>query len=104
MYPFPLARVTNYEHKIQFLLSLYVLRIHFLVVFSLQQCGPIAEVRLIKTRQSQKGNVYAYVEFTTPGPVQEALSLDKTELDGRTMFVSPFKEKKRNEVSEDKVW
>ncbi|XP_064398817.1 squamous cell carcinoma antigen recognized by T-cells 3-like isoform X3 [Halichondria panicea] len=58
-------------------------------------CGLIAEIRLIRTRQSNKGNVYAYVEFATPDPVASALGLDKTEIEGRPMYVSQFKEKGR---------
>ena len=60
------------------------------------QCGPISDIRLIKTRQSNKGNVYAYVEFATPDPVPSALERDKTEVEGRPMFVSQFKEKSRS--------
>ena len=59
------------------------------------QCGEISEIRLIKTKGRIPGrsNIYAYVEFTTPAPVQQALGLDRSELNGRPMFVSPCRGK-----------
>ena len=58
------------------------------------QCGTIVEVRLIKTRHaSKRANSYAYIEFTTPDPIQSALALDRSDLDGRPLFVSRFREK-----------
>ena len=33
------------------------------------------------------------IEFTSPDPVQSALVLDRSNLDGRPMFVSRFKDK-----------
>ena len=58
------------------------------------QCGTIYEVRLIKTRSSSKrANAYAYIEYTSPDPVESALALDRSDLDGRPLFVSRFREK-----------
>ncbi len=67
------------------------------MLLPLSQCGPIVDIRIIKTRQSNKGNVYAYVEFATPSPVSSALERDKTVIEGRPMYVSRFKEKERNQ-------
>ncbi len=67
------------------------------MLLPLSQCGPIVDIRIIKTRQSNKGNVYAYVEFATPTPVSSALERDKTVIEGRPMYVSRFKEKERNQ-------
>ena len=54
----------------------------------------MADIRLIKTNKGGKGNVYAYVEFATSKGVEKALKLDRSMLNGRPMFVSPFKDKR----------
>ena len=76
----------------------YIMAIFFLLSLSLSlsnsQCGTISEVRLIKTRSSSKrANAYAYIEYTSPDPVESALALDRSDLDGRPLFVSRFREK-----------
>ena len=55
------------------------------------QCGEVADIRLIKTKISSSGrpNVYAYVEYTGNEPIQQALLLDKSELNNRSIYVSP---------------
>ena len=59
------------------------------------QCGELSDIRLIKTKGGKSGraNIYAYIEFSSPVPVQRALGLDRSDMNGRPMFVSPFPEK-----------
>ena len=59
------------------------------------QCSELSDVRLIKTKGGKSGraNIYAYIEFSSPAPVQRALGLDRSDMNGRPMFVSPFREK-----------
>ncbi|KAF3695804.1 Squamous cell carcinoma antigen recognized by T-cells 3 [Channa argus] len=60
-----------------------------------ETCGPIKHIRPVF---SNKGNFkgYCYVQFETSVSVPEALKLDRQELEGRPMFVSPCVDKNRN--------
>lgn len=50
----------------------------------------MADVRLIKTRGGQgKLNVYAYIEYSTSEPVPQALLLDHSQFNDRSIYVSP---------------
>lgn len=57
--------------------------------------GEIAEVRLVKYRTG-KSKGYAYVEFKNESSVAAALTLDRQELCGRPMFVSPCVDKNQH--------
>ncbi|MBN3304250.1 SART3 protein, partial [Amia calva] len=60
-----------------------------------QSCGTIEEVRPIyNTRGIFRG--YCYVQFEDQKSVAEALKLDRQEMDGRPMFVSPCVDKTKN--------
>nr|XP_057927176.1 squamous cell carcinoma antigen recognized by T-cells 3 [Doryrhamphus excisus] len=60
-----------------------------------EPCGPIKQVRLVSSNKgSFKG--YGYVQFESPVSVPEALKLDRSEVDGRPMFVSPCVDKNKN--------
>ena len=67
--------------------------IFFSLFPSLPQCGPISEVRLVKTQSRGRANAFAYVEFSSLDSVQRALQLEHSELKGRIVFVSLVKEK-----------
>lgn len=60
-----------------------------------EPCGPINQVRLIF---SNKGGFkgYGYVQFESTVSVPEALKLDRREVEGRPMFVSPCVDKNKN--------
>uniref|UniRef100_A0A7N8WTB6 Spliceosome associated factor 3, U4/U6 recycling protein n=1 Tax=Mastacembelus armatus TaxID=205130 RepID=A0A7N8WTB6_9TELE len=60
-----------------------------------ETCGPIKQVRPVF---SNKGNFkgYCYVQFESPVSVPEALKLDRREVEGRPMFVSPCVDKNKN--------
>ncbi|XP_043924344.1 squamous cell carcinoma antigen recognized by T-cells 3 isoform X2 [Protopterus annectens] len=62
---------------------------------TLGKCGEIAEIRPV---YSNKGNFrgYCYVEFKDEKSALDALKLDRKEIDGRPMFVSPCIDKARN--------
>lgn len=70
------------------------------------------EVRLVHSRAKfNRTNTFAYIEFSSPAPVNDALSLDHTLFMEKNIYVSPFKEKGRKEpgkgpapVADDKVW
>lgn len=58
-------------------------------------CGTIVQVRPVYT---PKGTFrgYCYVQFEDELAAQEALKLDRQEVDGRPMFVSPCVDKSKN--------
>lgn len=60
-----------------------------------ETCGPIKQIRPVF---SNKGNFkgYCYVQFESPVSVPEALKLDRREVEGRPMFVSPCVDKNKN--------
>lgn len=60
-----------------------------------EACGSIVEVRAVFT---PKGTFrgYCYVQFEDELATQEALKLDRQEVDGRPMFVSPCVDKNKN--------
>lgn len=60
-----------------------------------ETCGPIKQIRPIF---SNKGvfRGYCYVQFESLASVPEALKLDRREVEGRPMFVSPCVDKNRN--------
>ncbi|KAM6930387.1 squamous cell carcinoma antigen recognized by T-cells 3 [Xenentodon cancila] len=60
-----------------------------------ETCGPIKQIRPIF---SSKGffRGYCYVQFESLAAVSEALKLDRQELEGRPMFVSPCVDKNKN--------
>ncbi|TKS78710.1 Squamous cell carcinoma antigen recognized by T-cells 3 [Collichthys lucidus] len=60
-----------------------------------ETCGPIKQVRPVF---SNKGNFkgYGYVQFESTVSVPEALKLDRREVEGRPMFVSPCVDKNKN--------
>ncbi|KAM9392445.1 squamous cell carcinoma antigen recognized by T-cells 3 [Pholidichthys leucotaenia] len=58
-------------------------------------CGPIKQIRpVFSNKGSFKG--YCYVQFESPVSVTEALKLDRREVEGRPMFVSPCVDKNKN--------
>lgn len=60
-----------------------------------ETCGPINEIRpVFSNKGSFKG--YCYVQFESPVSVAEALKLDRREVEGRPMFVSPCVDKNKN--------
>ncbi|KAK5871462.1 hypothetical protein PBY51_004344 [Eleginops maclovinus] len=60
-----------------------------------ESCGPIAQVRpVFGTKGTFKG--YGYVQFESTVSVPEALKLDRREVEGRPMFVSPCVDKSKN--------
>ncbi|KAL2092793.1 hypothetical protein ACEWY4_012591 [Coilia grayii] len=61
-----------------------------------QTCGGIKEVRPIFSGHGTFRG-YCYVQFEDPIAVAEALKMDRQELDGRPMFVSPCIDKKKNQ-------
>ncbi|XP_054904958.1 squamous cell carcinoma antigen recognized by T-cells 3 [Poeciliopsis prolifica] len=60
-----------------------------------ESCGPIRQVRLITgNRGISRG--YGYVQFESAASVPDALKLDRKEVEGRPMFVSPCVDKNKN--------
>ncbi|KAM4616482.1 squamous cell carcinoma antigen recognized by T-cells 3 isoform 2-T2 [Polymixia lowei] len=60
-----------------------------------EPCGPIQQVRpVFSNRGTFKG--YCYVQFESKASVPEALKLDRREVEGRPMFVSPCVDKNTN--------
>lgn len=60
-----------------------------------EACGPINQIRpVFSTKGNFKG--YCYVQFESPVSVPEALKLDRREVEGRPMFVSPCVDKNKN--------
>ncbi|XP_054466241.1 squamous cell carcinoma antigen recognized by T-cells 3 [Anoplopoma fimbria] len=60
-----------------------------------ETCGPIDQIRpVFSTKGAFKG--YCYVQFESTVSVAEALKLDRREVDGRPMFVSPCVDKNKN--------
>ncbi|XP_070759995.1 squamous cell carcinoma antigen recognized by T-cells 3 [Enoplosus armatus] len=60
-----------------------------------ETCGPISQVRpVFSNKGGFKG--YCYVQFESPVSVPEALKLDRREVEGRPMFVSPCVDKNKN--------
>ncbi|XP_037338514.1 squamous cell carcinoma antigen recognized by T-cells 3 [Pungitius pungitius] len=60
-----------------------------------ETCGPIEQVRpVFATKGTFKG--YCYVQFESTVSVAEALKLDRREVEGRPMFVSPCVDKNKN--------
>lgn len=62
---------------------------------SFGSCGTIVQVRPIFTAKGTFRG-YCYVQFEDELAAQEALKLDREEVDGRPMFVSPCVDKSRN--------
>ncbi|KAM3868135.1 squamous cell carcinoma antigen recognized by T-cells 3 [Diretmus argenteus] len=60
-----------------------------------ETCGPISQVRpVFSNKGTFKG--YCYVQFECQASVPEALKLDRREVEGRPMFVSPCVDKNTN--------
>uniref|UniRef100_A0A3B4YS52 Spliceosome associated factor 3, U4/U6 recycling protein n=1 Tax=Seriola lalandi dorsalis TaxID=1841481 RepID=A0A3B4YS52_SERLL len=60
-----------------------------------ETCGPIKQIRpVFSNKGSFKG--YCYVQFESQVSVPEALKLDRMEVEGRPMFVSPCVDKNKN--------
>lgn len=60
-----------------------------------EACGPLLNVRpVFSNKGTFKG--YGYVQFESAASVPEALKLDRREVEGRPMFVSPCVDKNRN--------
>lgn len=60
-----------------------------------ETCGPIKQIRpVFSNKGSFKG--YCYVQFESSVSVAEALKLDRREVEGRPMFVSPCVDKNKN--------
>uniref|UniRef100_G3P1Y7 Spliceosome associated factor 3, U4/U6 recycling protein n=1 Tax=Gasterosteus aculeatus TaxID=69293 RepID=G3P1Y7_GASAC len=60
-----------------------------------ETCGPIEQVRpVFASKGAFKG--YGYVQFESTVSVAEALKLDRREVEGRPMFVSPCVDKNKN--------
>lgn len=58
-------------------------------------CGTVAQVRpVFSAKGAFRG--YCYVQFEDELAAQEALKLDRQEVDGRPMFVSPCVDKSKN--------
>lgn len=60
-----------------------------------ETCGPIKQIRPVF---SNKGNFkgYCYIQFESSVSVPGALKLDRQEVEGRPMFVSPCVDKNKN--------
>ncbi|KAM6964962.1 squamous cell carcinoma antigen recognized by T-cells 3 [Aplochiton taeniatus] len=54
-----------------------------------EPCGPIRQVRLVLSSNGTFRG-YCYVQFEGQASVAEALKLDRREIDGRPLFVSPY--------------
>lgn len=60
-----------------------------------ETCGPIKQIRPIFTgKGSFRG--YGYIQFESPVSVPEALKLDRRDVEGRPVFVSPCVDKNKN--------
>uniref|UniRef100_A0A8C3AMJ5 Spliceosome associated factor 3, U4/U6 recycling protein n=1 Tax=Cyclopterus lumpus TaxID=8103 RepID=A0A8C3AMJ5_CYCLU len=60
-----------------------------------ETCGPVKQIRpVFGTKGNFKG--YCYVQFESTVSVAEALKLDRREVEGRPMFVSPCVDKNKN--------
>lgn len=60
-----------------------------------EACGPLQNIRpVFSNKGSFKG--YCYVQFESAASVPAALRLDRTQVEGRPMFVSPCVDKNRN--------
>ena len=53
--------------------------------------------------RGDKSKGYAYVEFTTVESVSAALGLDRSDIEGRPMYVSPCNRQKSENTSKLKV-
>ncbi|XP_047447825.1 squamous cell carcinoma antigen recognized by T-cells 3 [Mugil cephalus] len=60
-----------------------------------ETCGPVKQIRpIFSNKGTFKG--YGYVQFESLVSVNEALKLDRREVEGRPMFVSPCVDKNKN--------
>ncbi|CAB1319885.1 unnamed protein product [Coregonus sp. 'balchen'] len=59
-----------------------------------EPCGPVQSVRPVYAAKGFRG--YCYVQFEGKASVLEALKMDRQEVDGRPMFVSPCVDKNKN--------
>ncbi|XP_070992026.1 squamous cell carcinoma antigen recognized by T-cells 3-like isoform X2 [Oncorhynchus clarkii lewisi] len=59
-----------------------------------ESCGPVQSVRPVYAAKGFRG--YCYVQFEGKTSVPEALKMDRREVDGRPMFVSPCVDKNKN--------
>ncbi|XP_075881793.1 spliceosome associated factor 3, U4/U6 recycling protein isoform X2 [Nelusetta ayraudi] len=60
-----------------------------------EACGPLQNIRpVFSNKGSFKG--YCYVQFESAASIPAALRLDRTQVEGRPMFVSPCVDKNRN--------
>ncbi|KAJ3603768.1 hypothetical protein NHX12_028509 [Muraenolepis orangiensis] len=60
-----------------------------------ERCGPLEQVRLVFSKAGAfKG--YGYLQFESKASVPEALKLDRQEVEGRPVFVSPCVDKNTN--------
>jgi nucleolin len=61
----------------------------------LEECGPIAEVRIVTDRASGRSKGYGYVEFTNKDSLEKAAQL-QIELDGRSLRLDYANSRPRN--------
>uniref|UniRef100_A0A674F6V6 Spliceosome associated factor 3, U4/U6 recycling protein n=1 Tax=Salmo trutta TaxID=8032 RepID=A0A674F6V6_SALTR len=59
-----------------------------------EPCGPVQSVRPVYAAKGFRG--YCYVQFEGKASVLEALKMDRREVEGRPMFVSPCVDKNKN--------
>uniref|UniRef100_A0A8C8ID48 RRM domain-containing protein n=1 Tax=Oncorhynchus tshawytscha TaxID=74940 RepID=A0A8C8ID48_ONCTS len=59
-----------------------------------EPCGPVQSVRPVYAAKGFRG--YCYVQFEGKASVVEALKMDRQEVEGRPMFVSPCVDKNKN--------
>lgn len=58
------------------------------------QSGEVSEVKVVLDRETGRPRGFAFVEMSTPGGAQTAISaLDGRELDGRVLKVNPAQER-----------
>lgn len=68
-----------------------------------EACGEVAEVRpIFSNRGDFRG--YCYVEFKEEKAALQALQLDRKDVDGRPMFVSPCVDKSKNPDFKVRLW
>lgn len=60
-------------------------------------------MRLVRSKRFNRTNTFAYVEFSSPASVSQALSLDRSSFMEKHMYVSPFKDKGEQPAAASKV-
>lgn len=65
-----------------------------LKTFFEDNCGPVADAKVIIDRETGRSRGFAFVTFGSPDDAEKALGMNETEMDGRRLRINEAHERK----------